>query len=86
MLAKESETSTPDTGLSYEDYLRLLLATMKKATLTERAMDIVEADIRKTLGNENFRMDACVDWIDAQMHVGSNFGHRYEIDRQKRYE
>ena len=72
-------------GLSYEDYLRIFIMFTNKETLTGRAMDMVEADIRRTPGNEQFRLDGCLDGIEADILVRSSYGYEYEIVRQKKY-
>ena len=46
----------------------------------------MEADIRMTPGNENFRMDGCVDAITAQAAVESGYGRSFQITRTYQYE
>ncbi len=77
-----AETSS---GLSYEDYLRIFMSFTDLEILTIRSMDMVEADIRCTPGNQSFRLDACYDCIEAQIFIKSAFGYDYEITRQKKY-
>lgn len=72
-------------GLSYEDYLRILMSFTDLDTLTARAMNMVEADIRQTPGNGAFRLDACYDCIEAYINIKSAFGYEYAITRQKKY-
>ncbi|MBD5544127.1 MAG: hypothetical protein HDR01_07805 [Lachnospiraceae bacterium] len=72
-------------GLSYGDYLMLLLTTVNNETKTFRAMDLIEMDIRKTVGNEAFRMDGCVDYIEAAAAISSKFGYRCDITRDYCY-
>lgn len=72
-------------GLSYEDYLRILCMLMQEDTLTKRAMNLVEANIRKTRKNRAFRMDACFVETEAGMKVTSAYGYSYEITRRKGY-
>lgn len=69
------------TGLSYQDYLQIMLFLQNKDTRTFRAMDIMEMDIRKTPGNARFRMDACFDTYQAELSVTSRFGYSYEMTR-----
>ncbi len=73
-------------GLSYEDYLRILLYFTDTDVLTARAMNMVEADIRMTPGNSAFRLDACYNSIEVCVFVNSAYGYEYEITRQKKYE
>ena len=72
-------------GLSYEDYLRILMSLTDLDTLTARAMNLIEADVRQTPGNGGFRLDACYDAIEACVHIKSAFGYEYELSRQKKY-
>ena len=68
-------------GLSYQEYLRIMLFLENKDTRTFRAMDIMEMDIRTTAGNARFRMDACFDTYQADLSVSSGFGYYYEMSR-----
>ena len=68
-------------GLSYEEYLRIMLFLEHKDRRTFRAMDIMEMDIRRTPGNAGFRMDACFDTYQARLAVSSRFGYSYEMTR-----
>lgn len=70
-------------GLSYQDYLRVMLYLESSEVKNMRAMDIMEMDIRATGGNANFRMDACFDSYLADISISSAFG--YHCDFQKRY-
>lgn len=74
-IEEEKETS----GLSYNDYLRVMLCLQDKQTTTYRLMDIIEMDIRKTPGNENFRMDGCIDSLTASVVYRGADGKRYHI-------
>ena len=65
-------------GLDYAMYLRMLLLMEKPHTKTERFMDIVEMNLRKTDGNRYFRMDGCMDGITASVRIsgaGNNVCH-----------
>lgn len=72
-------------GLGYEDYLRIFMMMTDLDTLTARAMDMVEADIRKTPGNSAFRLDGCFEAVEACVRIDSAYGYRYEIIRGKNY-
>lgn len=73
------------TGLSYEDYLRIFMMCTDIDTLTARAMNMVEADIRLTPGNRTFRLDGCYAGLEACMKVESGYGFGFEATRQKFY-
>lgn len=81
----QSKEETIADGLAYEDYLILLLTTVNKDTRTFRTMDLMEMDIRKTAGNEAFRMDGCVDYIEATAFISSKFGYSCDITRDYCY-
>ncbi|MDE6386571.1 MAG: hypothetical protein K2L82_02050 [Lachnospiraceae bacterium] len=68
-------------GLSYQDYLQIMLFLQNKDTRTFRAMDIMEMDIRRTPGNTAFRLDACFDTYRADLSVSSRFGYSYEMTK-----
>ena len=82
---KGEENVNGSPGLSYEDYLRILMCFTDLDTLTARAMNMVEADIRLSEGNEYFRLDACYDRLEVCINVKSAYGYQYEIRRRKSY-
>ena len=79
------EQGVQSSGLSYEDYLRILLYIQPPDILTMRFMDLVEMDIRRTPGNEHFRMDGCIDGLEAEVLVKSGYGYQFTIKREKKY-
>ena len=74
-----------DSGLSYEDYLRIFLLMTDTEELTLRAMDIIESDIRLSPGNGNFRMDSCIEMIECSAVIKSSYGSRITIQRMLKY-
>ncbi len=72
-------------GLTYEDYLRILLYIQPPDTLTLRFMDLVEMDIRRTPGNSCFRMDGCIDGLEAEATIRSGYGYCFTVKREKWY-
>ncbi len=79
------DASADGEGLAYDDYLRIFMMLCDLDTMTGRAMDMVEADIRLTPGNAAFRLDGCFRTVEASIQIGSAHGFRYEITRQKSY-
>lgn len=71
--------------MDYEDYLRLFLYMQSPTVKVYRCMDMMEADIRLTEGNENFRMDACADAISMEIGIHSGYGHFYTLERKYSY-
>lgn len=70
-------------GLSYQDYLRIMLFLENSGRKNMRAMDLMEMDIRMTAGNADFRMDACFDSYLPEISISSAFG--YQCNILKRY-
>ncbi|MDE7224071.1 MAG: hypothetical protein K2O34_09860 [Acetatifactor sp.] len=79
------EQKADASGLSYEDYLRILLYMQSPDILTMRFMDLVEMDIRRTVGNQYFRMDGCIDALEAEAQIRSGYGYQFTIRRDKKY-
>lgn len=73
------------TGLSYEDYLRIFLYVQPSELLTLRFMDLIEMDIRRTPGNKCFRLDGCMDRLEAEAVIRSGYGYNFTIRREKKY-
>lgn len=73
-------------GLSYEDYLRIFLCLSDEDKVTMRLMDVMEMDIRQTVGNENFRMDVCMDCFEMLAGINSGYGYEFTIQRKYGYE
>lgn len=74
-------TGGSDNGLSYKEYLEIMLFMTGDHDRTFRSMDLMEMDIRKTPGNSRFRMDGCFDTYRARLAVSSGFGYQYEMER-----
>lgn len=72
-------------GLRYEDYLRILLYVQSPDVLAMRFMDLMEMDIRLTPGNSHFRMDGCLDGLEAEAVICSDYGFSFTIKREKWY-
>ena len=72
-------------GLCYADYLRILLALTPLEEQTFRMMDVMEMDIRCTPGNQNFRLDGCVDRLQLAVTLESAHGYCVTIRKVKQY-
>ena len=48
-------------GMNYKQYLEMLLLFANNEKITYRSMDLIEMNVRKTEGNENFQMDGCAE-------------------------
>ena len=73
-------------GLAYKDYLHVLLYLTNAEKLTYQFMDIVEMDIRQTPGNEKFRLDGCIEWMDVRTVFKSRSGYKHETVLKVDYE
>ncbi len=71
--------------LDYEDYLRIFLYMQSPTVKVYRCMDMMEADIRLTEGNEKFRMDACADAVSMEIGMNSGYGYFYTLERKYGY-
>lgn len=76
---------TEQEGLTYQEYLKVLLLVADHEAVTCRAMDMVEADIRLTTGNKNFRIDACCTDLKALISFTSPRGYRATLNEEKGY-
>ncbi|MBR2189360.1 MAG: hypothetical protein IJ860_08145 [Eubacterium sp.] len=66
-------------GLTYQQYLKMLLAAKNSTGLTLGLMDLVEAALRQKSGKEMFRIDNCIDAM--QMKLSSRVeGKQISID------
>lgn len=73
-------------GENYEGYLRKKLFVVDEKKLLIRLMDIMEMDIRKTAGNQNFKMDQCIYQLEATVNVSSEYGYGFDITRSYSYQ
>lgn len=73
-------------GMSYKDYLHVLLYLANTEKITFRFMDILEMDIRQTPGNSRFRLDGCIEWMDVRTVFKSRSGYKHGINVQMNYE
>lgn len=80
-----SVEESKEEGLTYEEYLRLLLLLENKDTKTIRFMDIIEMNLRRMQGNTSFRMDGCLDAVGAEFSVSGGFGEYFNLSAQYSY-
>ncbi len=82
---REDSGEEAEGGLNYEDYLRIFMYFSNLETVTYRFMDIMEMDIRLTEGNEYFRLDGCIDYLEIAVTARSGYGYTYELKHAKGY-
>lgn len=81
----DGEENNLQEGLRYEDYLRVFLNLGNQEEMALRAMDLMEANIRCTPGNDAFRLDSCYVKLEAQASVRSGYGYLNIIKRTRSY-
>lgn len=79
------ENEDDETGLDYKMYLRLLLLVENKEDVLTRSMNLIEANIRKTEGNSEFRLDGCIGGMSANVEMKGKFGFDFVISRKYYY-
>ncbi len=72
-------------GLTYRQYLCLLLLMQNEEQQMANCMDLMEMDIRMVKGNSAFRLDACADRIVADVTIGDN-DTAFTLNRECGYE
>lgn len=60
----ERDGSDTEGGLSYKEYLRMLLFLKKREEVCMRALDLVEEDLKREKGQTYFRADQCISKIE----------------------
>ena len=73
-------------GRDYKDFLYLFLMIEKQEVVNKRFMDIMEMDIRKTEGNNFFKLDYCIYQLEAEINISSKYGYGNKIVRSYSYE
>lgn len=81
-----SEYHSVSEGMDYEDFLQIFLFLNEDKTTRFRFMDIMEMDIKKTQGNQNFALDHCIYQMEATVNVSSTYGYGGQITRRYSYE
>ena len=66
---KRAEVKETEKGLSYKDYLRILLFLKDTKEVTMRLADRIEENIRSQPEKEYFRIDQCVTKLEIENKV-----------------
>lgn len=64
-------------GLSYEEYLKILLFLNEKEESAMRCLDLIEQNLQKTKGLEFFRVDLCVTKLEIESRCAFRRGITY---------
>lgn len=84
-LSEDVQDPDMEEGQTYTDYLAILLLTENHEKKVSRMMDIIEMDLRLCNGNCNFRLDTCMDYLEAEAVAESRYGYSCEIIRSYYY-
>lgn len=79
---KESGNEGYEEGITYRDYLRILLNLSSNESLLRGLMNVIELNIDNVEGYEKFRLDNCFDAWRVSAVVFSGYGKSYEIERE----
>lgn len=71
-------------GMSYEDYLQVLLLGISREEKITRAMDMIELCVREK-GRKNFRMDSCIVAAEISVDVKANKRKVFNVTRAYGY-
>ena len=71
-------------GMSYEDYLQVLLLGVSREEKITRAMDMIELCVREK-GRKNFRMDSCIVAAEVSVDVKASKRKVFNVTRAYGY-
>lgn len=81
----DTRRHSTENGMTYEDYLQVMLISKNKNLKLERGMDMVELCIRSTPQTENFRLDSCITALEASVDVRANKRKVFTVTKQYGY-
>ena len=81
----DSQRRNSKNGMSYKDYLQILLLSKSKNEKLVRGMDMIEAEIRNMKGKENFCLDCCIEAIEISADIEANDSQSFSVTRQYGY-
>lgn len=84
MSGLDSMRKNDDHGMSYEDYMQVLLLTVSKEKKVMRSMDMIENTIRNN-GRAHFCIDSCIVALEAFADVKANGKKEFHVVRQYCY-
>lgn len=68
-------------GISYEEYLLLLMMGQSEKKSIDRMIDVIEMDVRKLTKKEQFRMNNCADAMKLEASIANSHGTKVELER-----
>ena len=82
----DSSRKNAGNGMSYEDYLKVLLMAKGKQDKVLRGMDMIECSVREKGKRPGFQMDHCITALEASADVKANRRKIFTVTRQYAYE
>lgn len=61
-------------GLDYKTYLKLFMVIENSDKKVWRSLDMIEKNIKASKGNSNFKIDNCIEYMDAEVAVSGRNG------------
>lgn len=81
----DSQRRSDENGLSYEEYLQILLLSESRNKKLKRGMDMIEESIRSRTGQEDFCLDHCVEAVEASVDIGADRRKVFTVKKQYSY-
>lgn len=81
----DTDRKTSESGMDYEDYLRVLLYLQDEDSQIMKCMDAFELTVRGKEGHEAFCMDSCIDALEVAIDVEANSKKTYEAIKSYSY-
>ena len=81
----DTQRRSSENGVSYEDYLQILLLSQSRQEKLERGMDMIELSVRSSTGQTSFRLDHCIEAIEASVEVQTGDGRTFNATKQYSY-
>ena len=82
----DSSRKDAGNGMSYEDYLQVLLMAKGKQDKVLRGMDMIECSVREKGKRPGFQMDHCITALEASADVKANRRKIFTVTRPYAYE
>lgn len=79
-------TSELSSGLSYQDYLRMLLYMENQEEVTMRMLDLIELNLNALYEDENFKVDSCINKLEINCKSTVIGGFTYEFPMYYEYQ
>lgn len=70
----KGESKGDERGMTYEEYLGVLLSAVTQKNKSYRSMDLIEKQIQSSTNVTSFRMDCCLSYIEGEVSALSRCG------------